>query len=123
YGLSLVVVSQRPSELDPALLSRCSTIFTLRLTNERDQDIVRAGASDATRGLLAFLPSLGTGEAAVFGEGASLPTHIRFDRLQDHHCPRSVSASFSVHWTAERTRPEDLDKLITRWRSQGRAEL
>lgn len=123
YGLSLVVVSQRPSELDPALLSRCSTIFTLRLTNERDQDIVRAGASDATRGLLAFLPSLGTGEAAVFGEGASLPTHIRFDRLEDHHCPRSVSASFSVHWTAERTRPEDLDKLITRWRSQGRAEL
>lgn len=123
YGLSLVVVSQRPSELDPTLLSQCSTIFALRLTNERDQQIVRAAVNDTTNGLLSFLPSMGAGEAAIFGEGTALPARIRFDPLPETQCPRNSSAIFSTRWSSEQTVRDDLEDLVQRWRSHGRAEL
>ena len=81
YGVSLCIVTQRPAELDPTILSQCNTIFSLRLTNERDQEILKAGISDAAASLLEFMPTMGTGEAVTFGEGVALPTRIKFDML------------------------------------------
>ena len=72
YGVFLGLVTQRPAELDPTILSQCSTLFAMRMTNDRDQELLRSAVADTAANLLAFLPSLGTGEAFAFGEGVML---------------------------------------------------
>jgi DNA helicase HerA-like ATPase len=89
YGVYLGLVSQRPAELDPTILSQCSTLFALRMTNDRDQAILRSAISDVAANLLAFLPSLGTREALAFGEGVALPMRLKFRELPAHVLPRS----------------------------------
>ncbi len=118
YGVSLCIVTQRPAELDPTILSQCNTIFSLRLTNERDQEILKAGISDAAASLLEFMPTMGTGEAITFGEGVALPTRIKFDMLPANELPRSNTASFTKNWA--RDMPDDgfLHEIVHRWRSQ-----
>jgi len=81
YGVFLGLVTQRPAELDPTILSQCSTLFVMRLANDRDQAILRSAVSDAAANLLAFVPSLGTREAFAFGEGVALPTRFTFRDL------------------------------------------
>src|SRR6202043_1800809 len=78
YGVFLGLVTQRPAELDPTILSQCSTLFVMRMVNDRDQAILRSAVSDAAANLLAFVPSLGTREAFAFGEGVALPTRLTF---------------------------------------------
>jgi uncharacterized protein len=78
YGVFLALVSQAPAEIDPTILSQCSTLFVMRLSNDRDQAILRSAVSDAGASLLDFVPSLGTGEAFVFGEGVAVPTRLQF---------------------------------------------
>jgi DNA helicase HerA-like ATPase len=118
YGISLCVVSQRPAELDATILSQCNTIFSMRLTNERDQQILRAGISDAASSLLDFMPTMGTGEAITFGEGVALPTRIKFDTLPAEEWPMSNTASVTGSWAREM--PEDgfLQDIVLRWRAQ-----
>ncbi len=118
YGVSLCIVSQRPAELDPTILSQCSTIFSMRLTNERDQELLRAGISDAAASLLEFMPTMGTGEAIAFGEGVSLPTRIKFDLLPPDCLPKSSTASFSENWNRDVTDPAFLDNIVACWRQQ-----
>jgi DNA helicase HerA-like ATPase len=118
YGVSLCVVTQRPSEIDPTILSQTSTIFAMRLTNQNDQEIVQAAVSDAAVSLLEFLPSMGNGEAIAIGEGVPLPMRIRFDRLPDGFAPRSSGASFSEGWKEDRGSAEFVDAVIDRWRGQ-----
>ncbi len=118
YGVSLCIVTQRPAELDPTILSQCNTIFSLRLSNERDQEILRAGISDSAASLLDFMPTMGVGEAVAFGEGVSLPTRIRFDLLPQEHLPRSMTAAFSKNWREDITEPNFLKHIVARWRQQ-----
>jgi uncharacterized protein len=89
YGVFLGVVSQRPAELDPTILAQCSTLFVMRMANDRDHAILRSAVSDAASNLLDFIPSLGTGEAFIFGEGVALPTQLRFARLHEQMRPRN----------------------------------
>ena len=84
YGVFLGLVTQRPAELDPTILSQCSTLFAMRLSNDRDQALVRSAVSDAAASLLAFLPSLATREVFAFGEGVALPTRLQFRELPAH---------------------------------------
>jgi hypothetical protein len=81
YGVFLGLVTQRPAELDSTIISQCSTLFAMRMANERDQAIVRSAVSDAAANLLAFVPSLGTREVLAFGEGVALPTRLKFKQL------------------------------------------
>jgi uncharacterized protein len=118
YGVSLAIVTQRPAELDPTILSQCNTIFSLRLTNERDQEILKAGISDAAASLLAFMPTMGTGEAVTFGEGVALPTRIKFDMLPEHELPRSNTASFTQNWAKDVPDDTFLHEIVNRWRAQ-----
>ena len=90
------MVSQRPAELDATILSQCNTIFSMRLTNERDQQILRAGISDAASSLLDFMPTMGTGEAITFGEGVALPTRIKFDMLPAEYYAARLKHSESL---------------------------
>ena len=73
YGVGLMLVSQRPSEIDPTILSQCGTTISLRLTNDADQGQVRSCAADNLEGLFGMLPSLRTGEALLVGEAVSMP--------------------------------------------------
>ncbi len=118
YGVSLCLVTQRPAELDPTILSQCNTIFSMRLTNERDQDILRAGISDAAASLLEFMPTMGTGEAITFGEGVALPTRIKFDMLPADAWPKSNTASFTKNWAKELPDDNFLNDIVIRWRAQ-----
>jgi DNA helicase HerA-like ATPase len=115
YRVFLAVVTQRPAELDSTIISQCSTIFAMRMANERDQNIIRAAISDAAAGLLAFVPSLGTREVFAFGEGVALPTRLRFSELAAQHIPRSESVSTG------KIDPANVDgalieRVIERWR-------
>ncbi len=118
YGVSLCIVTQRPAELDPTILSQCNTIFSLRLTNERDQEILKAGISDAAASLLEFMPTMGAGEAVTFGEGVALPTRIKFDMLPANELPRSTTASFTKNWAKDLPDDTFLNEIVSRWRAQ-----
>lgn len=118
YGVSLCIVTQRPAELDPTILSQCNTIFSLRLTNERDQEILKAGISDAAKSLLEFMTTMGTGEAITFGEGVALPTRIKFDMLPPEARPKSNTASFTENWAKDLPDQTFLHEVVSRWRQQ-----
>lgn len=117
-GVSLWVVSQRPTELDPTVLSQCNTIFAMRLANQPDQDALRAAMPDASTSLLSCLPSLGMGEAIAVGEGVPLPTRIRFDALPRDVVPRSLTASFTDGWSVDVDDDGFLDRIVEQWRAQ-----
>jgi DNA helicase HerA-like ATPase len=116
YGASLCIVTQRPAEIDPTILSQCNTVFALRMSNDRDQAIVQSSISDTGSGLMEFLPALGQREAIAFGEGVTLPVRIRFDELPKTALPRSSTASFSVQWQQSVGDEGFLDQIVDRWR-------
>ena len=80
YGCYLGVVSQRPGELDPTILSQCSTVFAMRLANEQDQAIIRSAIADSSASTLSFLSSMGQREAIAFGEGVATTMRLKFER-------------------------------------------
>lgn len=122
YGISLGVISQRPSELDPTLLSQCSTIFAYRLSNDADQQAVRARSADCAARLLDFLSSLGDGEAIALGQGVSMPMRIRMTRLAPHQLPASAGNAFSELWAHETSTVAELEQIVTRWRYNRRSD-
>lgn len=123
YGVSLCVVSQRPSELDSTILSQCNTVFSMRMSNDRDQDFVRAAIFDTAASLLDFLPSMGPREAIVFGDGVTLPGRIRFTDLPEHAMPRSRTASFTENWQQDKSAPLNLIDVVERWRAADAPKL
>src|SRR4051812_5717015 len=111
----MALVTQRPAELDPTIISQCSTLFAMRIANERDQALLRSAVSDAAANLLAFISSLGTREVLAFGEGVALPARIKFSELAAHHIPRSEAVSkggLNAHNNGE----DFIDAAIDRWR-------
>jgi hypothetical protein len=116
YGASLCIVTQRPAEIDPTILSQCNTVFALRMSNDRDQAIVQSSISDTGSGLMEFLPALGQREAIAFGEGVTLPVRIRFDELPKSALPRSSTAKFSTAWQQSIGDDGFLDQIVERWR-------
>ena len=116
YGVFLGLVTQRPAELDPTIISQCSTLFVMRMANDRDQALVRSAVSDAAANLLAFVPSLGTREVLAFGEGVALPTRLKFRELPEQVLPRSEAVS-NVRLDSGRGAADDfVDAVIERWR-------
>ncbi|MEO1745280.1 MAG: DUF87 domain-containing protein, partial [Pseudomonadota bacterium] len=87
YGVTLGLVTQRPSELDPTIFSQCSTIFSMRLGNDEDQEIMRKSISGASRSYINFLSSLANREAVAFGQGVSTPMRMIFREALPHELP------------------------------------
>ena len=114
------MIPQRPSELSPTVLTQCSTLFALRISNELDQKFIANALPDSSRSMLASLPSLRRREAVVVGEGVSIPMRIRFDRLLPENQPRSSSAHFSRDWQTDSAGAEFIQEGIRRWRRQMR---
>ncbi|WP_214472846.1 ATP-binding protein [Mesorhizobium sp. dw_380] len=100
YGCYLGVVTQRPGELDPTILSQCSTFFAMRLANEQDQAIIRSAIADSSASTLAFLSSMGQREAIAFGEGVATTMRLKFERLPSHLLPGTSKREETVSSTS-----------------------
>ena len=117
YGVFLGLVTQRPAEIDPKIISQCSTLFVMRLSNDHDQNLIRSAVSDAATSLLTFIPSLGTGEVFVFGVGVPLPTRMKFKEVPAVLRPNS-EAGGNVHMVEGLAPDRDmLSSVIDRWRA------
>ncbi|MGK2876349.1 MAG: ATP-binding protein [Nocardioides sp.] len=113
YGIGVMLVSQRPSELPETSLSQAGTIIALRLTNSGDQARVRSGLPDTLAGLADALPSLRTGEALIAGEAISLPSRVLIDL--PFPAPTATDPEL-VGWRAEPA-PNDLTSALAQWRA------
>jgi DNA helicase HerA-like ATPase len=125
YGVFLGLITQRPAELDATIISQCSTLFAMRMANDRDQNIVRSAVSDAAGSLIGFVPSLGTREVFAFGEGVALPTRLRFKELERHHIPHSQAVARASNDAAKGVDIGFLVSVVERWRGatmSGRAK-
>ena len=116
YGMSLALISQRPSELSSKALSQCGTIFALRLANDLDKRIIQDALPDSGRTMLDALSSLPNQQAIVFGQAVPLPMRISFDTLPPERRPRSSSARFSDVWDSEPSRTEMVEDAVRSWR-------
>ncbi|HEV2551436.1 MAG TPA: DUF87 domain-containing protein [Stellaceae bacterium] len=118
YGVSVCLVTQRPSELSEAILSQCSTIFALRMNNERDRSFVRSMLPDDAAGLMNALPVLRQREAIAVGEGVAHPMRIRFAELEPQFRPKGEAANFPKAWEDDVNGSEFLETIIERWRHE-----
>ncbi|MGY2049862.1 ATP-binding protein [Methylobacterium sp. JK268] len=125
HGVHLGLVTQRPAELDPAIISQCSTVFAMRMTNDRDQAYLAAAVSD-TANLLSFVPLLGTGECIAFGEGVPIPARVRFSQLAPDALPRADTSGAGADGLSGGTSAAFVGAVVERWRvasmNKGRAE-
>lgn len=129
YGVGLMLVSQRPSEVDSTILSQCGTVIALRLTNDSDRTQVTSCASDNLKGLFSMLPVLRTGEALIVGEAVNMPIRAIIDRPPEGHRPDSDDPVVVVPkgadgkrvksggWT-EPVLSENYKPLVEAWRKQ-----
>ena len=116
YGVYLGLVTQRPGELDPTIISQCNTLFAMRLANDRDQELLRSAVTDAVANLLDFIPSLGTREVVAFGEGLPLPTRLRFSELPADRLPRSETFRLEDWDEAAGAQHGFVRRVVERWR-------
>jgi uncharacterized protein len=103
--------------LDPTILSQCSTIFAMRMTNDRDQAILRSAVSDTTADLLDFLPALATAEVFAFGEGVALPARIKLKSLPAHLLPKSEAIANVRDRFGADVDPNFIVSVLERWRT------
>ncbi len=87
YGISLGLITQRPSDLAEGVLSQCGTIISMRLNNDRDQAFVKAAMPEGARGFLDSIPALRNRECIICGEGVSIPIRVSFDNLEESQAP------------------------------------
>lgn len=120
YGVSLGLITQRPSDLAEGVLSQCGTIIAMRLNNERDQAFVRGAMPEGARGFLDSIPALRNRECIICGEGVAIPMRVVFDDLEPHKRPASADPSFSELWSQSGGEFEAITRTVGRWRTQGR---
>jgi hypothetical protein len=120
YGVSLGLITQRPSDLAEGVLSQCGTILSMRLNNDRDQACVRAAMPEGARGFLDAIPALRNRECIVCGEGVAIPIRVRFDDLEPEKRPASSDPSFAALWRETGDEDGIISRTIKRWRGHGR---
>ena len=120
YGVSLGLITQRPSDLAEGVLSQCGTIIAMRLNNERDQAFVKAAMPEGARGFLDTIPALRNRECIICGEGVAIPVRVCFDSLEDNKRPASADPLFSELWKESGGEDEIVARVIKRWRAQGK---
>ncbi len=120
YGISLGLITQRPSDLAEGVLSQCGTIISMRLNNERDQSFVKAAMPEGSRGFLESIPALRNRECIVVGEGVSIPIRVSFDTLEEVKRPASEDPSFIDLWRQSGGEEEAVIRTVQRWRAQSK---
>lgn len=114
YGIGLMLVSQRPADVESTVLSQCNSWLVLRLTNGTDQAHVSRFLPDTLAGLIKLLPSLPRREALFVGEAAALPARIRLSTLTEDRRPRSADISFAEGWGNPATKVEVIKAVADR---------
>jgi uncharacterized protein len=116
YGVGLMTVTQRPSDIDSAVLSQCGTMVALRVTNGVDRGAVTATVPDDLGGLTALLPSLRTGEALVLGDALQVPSRVRIHKAPSR--PVGDDPNLPAAWQTARPDPSGYSEALARWRAQ-----
>ena len=114
YGIGLMLVSQRPSDIESTVISQCGTWLVLRLTNAADQQHVSRFLPDGLSGMTKALPNLAQQEAIFVGEGAAMPARVRIRDLTDEQLPKSETAKFAKGWTLARLTEAEIAKIADR---------
>lgn len=117
YGVGLLLVTQRPSELDETVLSQCGTMIALRMNNSQDRGHIRSAVQDELQSMVDLLPSLRTGEALISGEAVKIPSRVKFFKISN--APKSSDPKASEKWlqTIENTETE-YKSLLKSWRNK-----
>ena len=117
YGCFMAIVSQRPAELDPTILSQCCTVFSLRLANSADQDIIKKSISTGSASAIEFLSSIGNRECIAFGEGFQTPMRMKFATLPVQWLPGQDSDVFGEMGGGQDRL--ELNATLAAWRGGG----
>jgi len=117
YGVALLVVSQRPSDVSPTILSQCNNVIALRLSNGDDQATVKRLMPESLESLMDTLPVLDIGEALVVGDAVLLPSRIRIHPPLEK--PLSATIDFWDEWSKKPETP-DFHKTVENMRRQNR---
>lgn len=117
YGVGLMLVSQRPSDIDPTVLSQCNSWVVLRLTNGQDQEHIQRFLPDGLSGLVELLPSLTRREAIFVGDAAVVPSRIEIRELSAGELPRSQDVRFSAAWSEPQISVDTIAAVARRWRN------
>ena len=121
YGVGLLLVTQRPSELDETVLSQCGTIIALRMNNSKDRSHIRSAIQDELQTMVDLLPNLRTGEAIISGEGVKIPSRVQFYKLSN--APKGSDPIVSEKWMEEKNITiNDYERLLSLWRNQNLKE-
>nr|QIB99784.1 ATP-binding protein [Proteus vulgaris] len=120
YGVGLLLVSQRPSEVEATVLSQCNSWIVLRITNDADREHVRSVLPDSMSGLTKMLSGLRRQEAIFVGQAATLPTRVMIRSLSDDQLPRSNDVNFDKGWQQQAMTIEQIGDVITKWRYQSK---
>ena len=120
YGVGLILVSQRPSEVESTVLSQCNSWIILRITNESDRNHVRGILPDSLEGLTKMLSGLRRQEAIFAGQAATLPSRIMVRDLREDQLPASHDIDFDEGWQNEAMADTQLTEVASRWRYQKR---
>lgn len=118
YGLGLMLVSQRPADIESTVLSQCNSWVILRLTNSADQEHVGRFLPDSLAGLTKLLPSLVRREAVFVGEAAAIPARIKIRELSEQQLPDSNDIKFADGWAKPPIQRADIESVVKRWRRQ-----
>ncbi|HBX37867.1 MAG TPA: hypothetical protein DEG76_11500 [Pseudohongiella sp.] len=114
YGIGLMLVSQRPADVESTVISQCGTWLVLRLTNAADQQHVSRFLPDGLSGMTKALPNLAQQEAIFVGEGAAMPARIRIRDLEKNKLPKSETAKFAKGWILDRLTEDGIAKVANR---------
>jgi hypothetical protein len=120
YGIGLMLVSQRPSEVDATVLSQCNSWIVLRITNDADREHVKAILPDSLAGLTKVLSGLRRREAIFVGQATLLPSRILIKFLTKDKLPRSHDIDFDKGWQSDSIDKNSLAEIGKRWRLQRR---
>ena len=115
YGIGLVVISQRPAEVNRTVLSQCSNVIAMRLTNGDDQAVIKRLLPDSLGSFGDLLPVLDTGEALVVGDASLLPTRVRVSKPSQE--PDSQTVPFWDRWNDPEPKA-DTENAVAAWRRQ-----
>ena len=107
YGIGLLVVSQRPAELNSTIMSQCNNIVSLKVTNDRDKSAVAAMLTDSLVGIVEMIPNLDVGECVVVGDAIMLPSKIILDKPKEK--PKSATIDFWDRWYDGKQTVFDID--------------
>ncbi|MCO7231755.1 MULTISPECIES: ATP-binding protein [unclassified Cobetia] len=118
YGVGLLLVSQRPSEVEATVLSQCNSWIVLRITNDADREHVRSVLPDSMSGLTKMLSGLRRQEAIFVGQAATLPTRVMIRSLPSEQLPRSNDVDFDKGWQQQAMSIEKIIEVVTKWRYQ-----